>query len=304
LREGCRIEYFDWIFDLNEYEAVEQIGEKGQVWLWRHRGGRGEIAVKSFAFGPDSVKNEEIRRNFMREVERLITLSHPCIVSLKGCCLPSENEGPRIVTEFLGNGSLKPILASGSKSPRWWTDERKVTSIAGIVLGMKFSHSKGLIHGNLKPENILLDDDLRIRIADFGSSRISQADLTLSGAEALFYMAPEVGDHHYDEKVDVYSFGIILYEIVVGDALFSGPGNKLGLLVNLQNGWRPKIPDSVKPVSKELIEKCWSVNPKDRPGFDEIWSVFEELGFQLLPGVNSYDIDGFTSWFRAKIAGK
>jgi serine/threonine protein kinase len=311
----CRIEYFeppaveisdhaagksgcisDWIFDLSEYEPVEQVGGRGQVCLWRHRGESEEIAVKSFRFGSDSVKNEGIQRTFIREVESLMKLNeHPCIVSLKGCCLPCGNEGPKIVTEFLGNGSLKSIL--GSKPPRWWTYGRKVKSIAGIVLGMKFIHSKGLIHRDLKPENILFDDDLRIRIADFGSSRIFEVDVTLTGGGTPLYMAPEVPTHHYNEKVDVYSFGLVLYEIIVGDGLFSGPGDKMKLFLDLQKGWRPIIPDKTESVSRKLIESCWSENPGNRPSFDEIWISMEKCNFRLLPGVKKSDIEGFLNWF-------
>jgi serine/threonine protein kinase len=313
LPKDCRIEYLkpaeignlrpsahisDWILDLTEYESVDQIGERGQVCLWRRRGQKEEIAVKSFSFGTNSAKNEEIQQKFMREVENLINLHHPCIVSFKGCCLPTGGEGPKIVTEFAGNGSLKPVLRS-KPPPRWWTDGRKVTSIAGIVLGMKFIHSQGLIHRDLKPENILVDDDFRIRIADFGSSRIFEEGVTLTEAGTPLYMAPEVRTQHYDDKVDVYSFGLILYEIVVGDGLFSGPGNKMDLFVNLQTGWRPIIPKGVESVSKELIERCWSQNPEERPSFGEIWSSMEKSDFRLLPGVEQGEVEGFVVWVHA-----
>jgi serine/threonine protein kinase len=254
--------------------------------------------VKSFAHVPDSVKKEGIQETFMREVESLISLNHPCIVSLKGYCLPSGNEGPKVVTEFLGKGSLKPILASGSESPPLWTDGCKARSIAGIVLGMKFIHSKGLIHQDLKPENILFDDHHRIRIADFGSSRIFEANVTMTDVGTPLYMAPEVPTCHYTNKVDVYSFGMILYEIVVGDGLFSNPGDKMQLFFNLQRQWRPRIPEGVEPTSRELIEKCWSVDPSNRPSFDEIWKAMEKCNFRLLPGANKSDVDEFLIWLR------
>jgi hypothetical protein len=97
-------------FDLNEYEVVEQIGEKGQVWLWRRRGGRGEISVKCFAFGADCVKNEEIRRNFIREVECLVTLSHPCIVSLKGHINESLKEIPDFIHVRMNSNKKNGLL--------------------------------------------------------------------------------------------------------------------------------------------------------------------------------------------------
>jgi serine/threonine protein kinase len=267
--------------------------------VWRHRGEKEEIAVKSFPIRTGSVNNEEIEKRFIREVESLIKLNHPCIVSLKGCCLSNEKEGPKIITEFLWNGSLKSVLETGKKCPWWWTDVCKVTTIAGIVLGMKFIHSKGRIHRDLKPENILFDDDFRIRIADFGSSRIVEADVMMTKVGAPLYMAPEVRTEHYDEKADVYSFGLMLYEIIIGDGLFSGPGDETKLFAKLQTGWRPEIPEGVESVSKELIENCWSESPRNRPSFEDIWISMKKCNFQLIGGIKKGDIEGFLSWFRA-----
>jgi serine/threonine protein kinase len=79
---------------------------------------------------------------------------------------------------------------------------------------MRYIHSKDIIHPDLKPANIFIDDDHRIRIGDFGSSRLFKAGVTMTNAGAPLYMAPEMDGGHYDEKVDVYSFGLIMYEIV------------------------------------------------------------------------------------------
>jgi serine/threonine protein kinase len=98
-----------------------------------------------------------------------------------------------LVAEYIGNGFLKAILASGSKAPGWWTVRHKVEFDIGIVLGMKYIHSKEFIHGDLKPETIFVVDDHRIR--DFGSSRSFEAGVihVMTSVGTPLYMASETG---------------------------------------------------------------------------------------------------------------
>jgi serine/threonine protein kinase len=230
----------------------------------------------------------------MSEIEALHQLKHPCITKVKGFCLPSELEGPSIVMEFVGGGTLKDVLRN---KPRWWTDTRKAINIVQIVLGMEFIHSKKFIHRDLKPTNILLDDDHSVKISDFGSSRMyeSEVDVTMTGVGTPLYMAPEVASGHYDQKVDVYSFGLILYDIVSGTGVFSGDGNKMALHYDMVKGKRPDIPATVLPFTRDLIKKCWSESATERPSFSEIWKMIQEVNFRVVPGVESALVKGFVS---------
>jgi hypothetical protein len=97
-------------------------------------------------------------------------------------------------------------------------------------------------------------------------------------------------------KVYVYSFGFILYEMIVGDGLFSSAGNKMPLFRDITRGWRPEIPVGVIPVSKSLIENCWSEDPSKRPSFDEIWRILKNCDFEILNGVKKAEIDSFLGW--------
>jgi serine/threonine protein kinase len=252
-----------------------------------------EVAVKTLLLKAGE-NEEKVQEDFIREVSSLIEFNHPCIVSLKGCCLPMDGEGPKIVTEFLSRGSLKGVLGS-PKGPQWWTATRKANTICGIVLGMIYVHAKGVLHRDLKPANIMFDDDFDVKIGDFGSSRIYEADVTMSSVGTPLYMAPEVYEGHYGPKVDVYSFGLILYEIVVGNGLFSGPGEKGKLFIDLQKGWRPidTIGSDVSEVSRRLIEKCWSEDPENRPTFSEIWEELKKSDFQFIRGANAVKVKHF-----------
>jgi serine/threonine protein kinase len=161
---------------------------------------------------------------------------------------------------------------------------------------MKHIHSKGIIHRDLKPENILLDSEGRVRIADFGCSRLFEPGITLSSAGTPLYMAPEIIGGHYDGKVDVYSFGLILYEIIVEDGLFSSPSDKLRLFLDLQNGWRPDIPEGVMQVSKDLITRCWDQRSSHRPTFEEIWKILCAADFRVIPDFDIVQVDLFLLW--------
>jgi serine/threonine protein kinase len=275
--------------EYEEFEGKEKNDGNGrcEVKFMKHRETGEEIAVKTFV-----VKSGGVERDFMSEIEALNKLNHPCIVRLKGCCLQTNNEGAKLIMEYVGGGSLKRLLKSDSKIPEWWTATRKAIAIAEIVIGMKYIHSQGFIHRDLKPTNILLDDDRNVKISDFGTSRVYEVDVTMSNVGTPLYMAPEVPDGHYDRKVDVYSFGIIVYEIITGNGLFSNDGDKMGLFIDMQKGKRPNIPESVLPFSRDLITKCWSAEPSERPEFEEIWRSLEKAEFKVLPGVDFRAVNG------------
>jgi serine/threonine protein kinase len=282
----------EWVIDLKEYESVGSIGENARVQLWKCQNHGEEVAVKSYP------KCHTAEQEFIREIEALIILNHPCILNMKGYCLPTRNEGAKLVSEYLCKGSLKPILGSGVNFPEWWTIKCRTNCVVGLVVGMKYVHNRNIIHRDLKPENILLDDDLHIRIGDFGFSRVFEEGITMTDAGTLLYTAPEVADSHYDKKIDVYSFGLILYEIMSCDKRFSAPevSGKLRLYLNLQNGWRPEIPSGITALSRSLIERCWSANALDRPSFEEIWIELSENGFQLIEGSDRADVNSYLSY--------
>jgi serine/threonine protein kinase len=107
------------------------------------------------------------------------------------------------------------------------------------------------------------------------------------------YMAPEVASGHYDSKADVYSFGLILYEIVSGTGVFSDDAKKLQLFYDMVKGKRPDIPENVIPFTRKLIERCWSESPTERPSFSEIWKSLQEVKFKIIHGVESAAVEGF-----------
>ena len=135
---------------------------------------------------------------------------------------------------------------------------------------LKSVHSAGVIHRDLKLENILLDEDNHAKVSDFGlSGFIEQESGGWSRTQMVgtaSYMAPELvqGRKDYDEKVDVYAFGVVVFMIVT-------KGERPGISAfDVGNGKKAAIPMSVSRFSRNLIEKCWSFKASDRPSFSEI----------------------------------
>lgn len=138
---------------------------------------------------------------------------------------------------------------------------------------MEFLHCNNIIHRDLKPENILLNDYFFPKISDFGLSKIFDPNIrsnqTMHSATPQ-YMAPEMlKNEDYNESVDVFSFGIIMYDIITEKYPYSNISNCFVIPHLVLKGCRLEFPldKKIYPKIKELIEKCWSQNPSNRPSF-------------------------------------
>jgi serine/threonine protein kinase len=288
---GMVIDLSDYEQSRNIREIEEEQGNRSVVSFVQHRRTGEEVVVKTFIV-PETADEEEVQRKFNREVVSASTLIHPCIVGVKGCCLSAETEGPKIITEYVGGGTLKEFLKKDGPEIEWWDDTGKTIAVAGIVHAMKLIQRKGLVHGNLNPSNILFDEYHRPKICDFGTRRIYSVT---TGNEVSIYAASGVRDEEYDGKTDVYSFGLILFEIVTGHGVFSNcdMAGRVRWICRLQNGTRLDVPEAVFPQTRDLIEKCWSKEASTRPSFDEVWKSLKENGFRILPGVDREAVEAF-----------
>jgi serine/threonine protein kinase len=263
----------DYIVDIRGYDDMGEIakGRYGTVRKMRDRQTGKEVAVKFLPPPPNGdINRHELERLFMRELDILVTLNHPCIVPLVGYCLPkSAQDCPKLVTEFIQGGSLDWVLAAHCD----WLDygDAKERIVMGIAMGMKHVHGRGVMHRDLKPSNILIDENHNSRLIDFGSSRFEDAQVTQTmGVGTFLYMAPEQYSTDFTNKIDVYAFSLIVYEIYVGSPVFSRTLQIPQLFGAATRGDRPGIPSSVPAVMANLISRGWSVNPAARPTFAEI----------------------------------
>jgi serine/threonine protein kinase len=152
---------------------------------------------------------------------------------------------------------------------------------------MRYVHLSGIIHGDLKPGNILLSEKQYPLICDFGSSRLQSDDATpTSQCGTVCYAAPEqyVEKARLTSQTDVFSFGLLLYEILVGQPVFSSLDPPFDVIRRLRARDLPQLPASCGDFMQDLVRRCWLTDPDKRPSFHEILSEFRCKNFCILPG--------------------
>jgi serine/threonine protein kinase len=293
----------DYVRDFEQMKEIRRLGDGslGVVTLVEDPETGKLIALKSIAIGISSGRRE-IVLDFMKEVEELIQLVHPCVLEIVGCSLPMDDRPARIGMRFAANGSLKEAIAQrhDGTTPSFLDDTGIAIIVCGIILGMQFIHSKGMIHRNLQPSNILINERGFACIGDLGNSRLIDLDVTSTKhIGSPIYMAPELFEEEdCTSVVDVYSFALIVYELLVGESVFQS-AIPLGALMDMMaSGIRPELPASLNETVKDIIEKGWAIDPSVRYSFDEIWLRLKSINFQLTPNVNYSRIFRFISWVR------
>ncbi|CAA6672996.1 unnamed protein product [Spirodela intermedia] len=221
------------------------------------------VAVKVIT-QPDDDENANLaarlEKQFTREVTHLSHLNHRNVIKLVAACRTPPVFC--IITEYLSGGSLRAIL---HKLKNESLPLKKTIAIAlDISRGMEYVHSQGVIHRDLKPENILFDEDSCVKIADFG----------IACEEAYCEM---IKHKPYGHKVDVYSFGLLLWEMLTGKIPYEEMTPVQAAFAVVDKNIRPTIPDSCPPPLRALIEQCWSLLPEKRPDFWQIVKVLEQF---------------------------
>jgi tRNA A-37 threonylcarbamoyl transferase component Bud32 len=284
------------------YERVREIGAgaSSTVELVRDRVSGRELAVKTHRVSRDF----ELRR-MEREVRALLAVRHPCCLAILGWSPPIGKVGPRIATEFAAGGSLEDVLrrVRARAPPAFWTHTHIACFVAGAAAGLAFLHSRGIVHCDIKPANILLDGDGRPKIADFGSVRY-EAILTGSITQEMtpLYAAPELADEgKYTAAVDVFSFALVLYEILFAKTVHPRTLTGIQLIMRAaNNATRPVIPDDALPAElRQMIQRCWSADPAERMSFDEILAVLRESGYRLYPDVDTGEVENYMASIAA-----
>jgi serine/threonine protein kinase len=204
--------------------------------------------------------------------------------------------------EYAANKSLKAVLERvrcGSPPP-FWSATGKSILICGIALGMRYIHWKRFIHRDLKPGNILINENGHALISDFGT--VCSPDLTPTPETGTVqYAAPEMLREGIEctAAVDVFSFGSIVYEIVTGKPVFD-TSLALPIVRQLSAGEMPEVADSCGWRMRDLIRSCWSMKPESRPSFHSIVWGFQASGFEVVPEgrsdlIKAY-VDGVCDW--------
>lgn len=211
------------------------------------------------------------------EVNILSTLKHHNIIKFYGACYETPNFC--IVSEYAPYGSLYSFLSSSSGSDLMFTQMLRWAK--DIASGMKYLHEDAsiqVVHRDLKSKNILIGDDYCMKICDFGSSRVFDETVVMTFAGTYPWMAPElIQGLPTSTLCDVYSFGIVLWEILTREIPFKGlQGFQVAWIV-VENHERPIIPSSCPHRLSNLIQQCWQGDPSFRPSFSEILERLDNI---------------------------
>jgi len=266
----------EWEVDPSELRLEELLGTGSTAEVYKASWHGTEVAVKRLR------SSGQLSTEFKREIAVLLRLRHPNLVLFMGACTQAPQA--LIISEFCAGGTVFALLHQRRDLSLQWSQRLRVA--LDVAKGMNFLHRRQVVHRDLKSLNLLLvspvqgaEDVPSVKVSDFGLSRAIQSDQAkaymTSGAGTYHWMAPEVlSGHQYDEKVDVYSYGICLFEIVARRIPYDGSGlEPVSIAVAVSKGRRPDagcIPQDCPADLRFTMECCWAQRPSGRPGFDTI----------------------------------
>jgi hypothetical protein len=259
---------------LGPYEIVSLLGAGGMGEVYRARDSRlkREVAIKVL---PQALSLDADRlRRFEQEALATAALNHPNILAVFD--IGTGEGSPYVVSELLEGETLRERLRSGSIA------QRKALDYAlQIAHDLAAAHEKGIIHRDLKPENLFITKDGRVKILDFGLTKLTQVDashtsmatVTHGGTEAGLvmgtagYMSPEqVRGMTLDPRSDIFSFGAILYEMLSGKRAFHGstPADTMSSILKEDPPDLSETNRSVSPALERIVQHCLEKNPESR----------------------------------------
>jgi serine/threonine protein kinase len=252
---------------LGRYEIIEELGRGSMGIVYKAKDPLIErlVAIKSINLhGLDKEQREEYETRFFQEAKAVGRLNHPNIVTIYD--LGESGEVAYIAMELLEGRELVKVIGDRQQLP---IDETLNIAIQ-VVDGLAFAHQHGIVHRDIKPSNIMVLSDNHVKIADFG---IAQMDSSLSRTKTGMimgspsYMSPEqVMDTDIDFRSDIFSFGIVLYQLLTGRRPFSG-NNISSIMYQVVNSVPPNPSSLNADVPGRLdmiVSTCLEKNPKDR----------------------------------------
>lgn len=228
-----------------------------------------DVAIK--VLKPERL-NTEFEDEFSQEVMILQKVKHKNVVRFIGACTRPPNLC--IVTEFLSGGSLYDYLHRQEGTLRLPT---LVKYAIDVSKGMEYLHENKIIHRDLKAANLLMDMNNVVKVADFGVARFLTHGVMTAETGTYRWMAPEVINHQpYDQKADVFSFAIVLWELLTAKLPYDSM-TPLQAALGVRQGMRPIIPENTPPTITTILNRCWEADPTKRPSFCEITIMLEEI---------------------------
>ncbi|MBA0706476.1 hypothetical protein Golax_018582 [Gossypium laxum] len=234
-----------------------------------------EVAIK--VLKPERL-NTDLQKEFAQEVFIMRKVRHKNVVQFLGACTQPPNLC--IITEFMSGGSVYDYL---HKQKGVFRLPSLLKVAIDVSKGMNYLHQNNIIHRDLKAANLLMDENEVVKVADFGVARVkSQSGVMTAETGTYRWMAPEVIEHKpYDHKADVFSFGIVLWELLTGKLPYEYLTPLQAAVGVVQKNLRPTIPKHTNPKLAELLERCWQQDPALRPDFSEIIEILQQIAKEV-----------------------
>jgi tetratricopeptide (TPR) repeat protein/predicted Ser/Thr protein kinase len=248
----------------DRYEIVRLLGEGGMGAVYRARDRELDREVALKVIRPELARNAQVLGRFKQELILARQVTHRNIIRIFDL---GSDRGTRFITmEFIEGEDLSSILARRGKLPV----QEAAAIIRQACLGLEVAHAEGVVHRDLKPQNIMLDQQGKVSVMDFGIARsIDESNLTRTGAllGTPTYMSPEQAQgHKVDARSDLYTLGIIFYELVTGTPPFSADSPMATLVRRIQEKPAPPVSlePSLPPAVNAIILKMLATNAADR----------------------------------------
>jgi tetratricopeptide (TPR) repeat protein/energy-coupling factor transporter ATP-binding protein EcfA2 len=247
LREGQTFKGYQILRKLNE-------GGMGEIWLAHQVNVKRDVAIKFIK--PERANEPEFIRRFELEAELVARLEHPYIVPLYDFW--REPDGAFLIMRYLRGGSLYEVFQTGAQPPQTvlhWLEQ--------IASALSLAHQEHIIHRDIKPGNILLDDANSAYLADFGLAQHVDSESNLEASGSMGYASPEQLMGEATASSDLFSLGLVLYELLTGTKAFGGHD----WLQRLMHEPLPRLSDTVTSLSDELddvIQKATRKSPHER----------------------------------------
>eukprot|EP00252_Welwitschia_mirabilis_P002588 TRINITY_DN1253_c0_g1_i1.p1 TRINITY_DN1253_c0_g1~~TRINITY_DN1253_c0_g1_i1.p1 ORF type:complete len:317 (-),score=57.45 TRINITY_DN1253_c0_g1_i1:313-1263(-) len=234
------------------------------------------VAIKILQRGETPEERAKLEARFAREVSMMSRVTHKNLVKFIGAC---KEPHMVIVTELLPGMTLKKYLMR--LRPNRVDLHTAISFALDIAQAMDCLHANGIIHRDLKPDNLLLTADQKsLKLIDFGLAREESLTEMMSAETGTYrWMAPELystvtlrlGEKkHYNLKVDVYSFSIVLWELITNRMPFEGMSNLQAAYAAAFKNTRPSLPDDLHEDLAFILQSCWAEDPNQRPSFGQI----------------------------------
>ncbi|MDE6863715.1 MAG: Stk1 family PASTA domain-containing Ser/Thr kinase, partial [Eubacterium sp.] len=246
------------------YEIQEIIGVGGMSVVYKAYDNVDDRIVAVKILKDEFLTNDDFVRRFKNESKAIALLSHPNIVKVYDVSFGEKLQ--YIVMEYVDGITLKEYIQK--QNAITWNDALFFTT--QILRALQHAHDKGIVHRDIKPQNIILLSDGSIKVADFGIARFSRSDtktLTDTAIGSVHYISPEQAKGEFtDEKADIYSVGVVLYEMLAGKVPFEADNAVSVALMQLQNDAKklteinPDIPLGIEQICTHAMQK----NPDDR----------------------------------------